>query len=117
MNTASNMPRTISATELRTQFGATLDWVIENNREAVITRYGKPSAVLLPYAVYQRLEALQQRDRKRQAVAQLEAIRAQIAEQNPDIDPVEAYREAGFSEEAIEEMLHTDENATRKFIK
>ena len=109
MSIATNMPKTIRVTELRTQFGATLDWVIENNREIIITRYGKPSAVLLPYAEYQRIEALQQHDRKRQALAQLEAIRAQFAEQNPDIDPAEAYRAAGFSEENTEETLRMDE--------
>ena len=109
MSTASNTPKTVSVTELRSQFGAMLDWVTENNREVIITRYGKSSAVLLPYAEYQRLEALQQYDRKRQALAQLEAIRAQFAEQNPDIDPAEAYRAAGFSEEDTEETLRMDE--------
>ena len=62
----------------------------------------------------QNLEKLKRQEARRQALAELEAIRAGIAEQNPDIRAVEAYQEAGFSEKVIQETLHMDEQLTEK---
>ena len=62
----------------------------------------------------QNLEKLKRQEARRQALAELEAIRAGIAEQNPDIRAEEAYREAGFSEEVIQETLRMDEQLADK---
>ena len=108
------MPKTISSTEAQSQFGSILKWAKDNNDEVIVKLYGEPAVVLVPYAEYERLEKLKRQEARRQALAELEAIRAGIAEQNPDIRAEEAYREAGFSEEVIQETLRMDEQLTEK---
>jgi len=108
------MPRTITSTEAQAQFGSILKWAKENNDEVVVKLYGEPAVVMIPYAEYERVEKLRKREAGRRAFAELEVIRQGIAAKNPDINMEEAYREAGFSEEAIKETLRMDVQLAEK---
>jgi len=43
------MDRTITANDLRKQLGQALEWVLQGDR-VIVTRYGRPIAVLAPPA-------------------------------------------------------------------
>ncbi len=107
------MPKTVTSTQAQAQFGSILRWARENNDQVIVKLYGEPAIVLMPYEEFRRLERLKKQEASRRAIAELEAIRAKIAEKNPDIDAAEAYREAGFSEEIVQEILRMDEQLAK----
>ncbi len=51
------MPTTITATEARVHFGAVLRRVAEDGEIFIVTKNGKPVAVILPIKEYERLKA------------------------------------------------------------
>lgn len=103
------MSRTVSASEAQSSFGAMVQWAEKNNEEVVIERRGVPAAVILSFEQYQELAQLRERERNRRALAALDALRAEVQRQNPDLGAEDAYRAAGFSEEVIQETLQHDE--------
>ena len=102
------MPRTVSSSEAQNNFGAMVQWAEENQDKVVVERRGKPAAVIISYETYQKFEELSEQERRRKAFAALEAIRVQVAARNPDLTDEEAYRLAGFSEEAVQSTLESD---------
>ncbi|MFV0645514.1 MAG: type II toxin-antitoxin system prevent-host-death family antitoxin [Sphingomonadaceae bacterium] len=107
------MPRTITSTEAQAKFGSILKWTKEHNDQVIVKLYGEPTAVLIPYEEYELLEKLKKQERSRKALAQLRALRMEIAARNPDGSSEEAYRAAGFSEEVIRETLEMDERLAK----
>lgn len=103
------MPKTITSTEAQAQFGAILKWTRENNDEVVVKLYGEPAAVLIPYAEYEKIERLRKQEAGRRALGALDAIRREVRKSNPDLTAAEAYRQAGFSEEIVQETLRKDQ--------
>ena len=108
MKAGIDMTMTVSASDAQARLGAILKWAEENRDGVIIERRGKPAGVLIPYTDYEELAKLRKQEAGRQALAELEAIRAQIAARNPEIDAEEAYREAGFGDEAIASTLEKD---------
>jgi prevent-host-death family protein len=102
------MPRIVTASEAQNHFGAMVQWAEENQDNVVVERRGKPAAVIISYEEYQKLEQLREQERRRKAFEALEAIRARVAERNPDLTTEDAYRLAGFSEEVIQKTLDYD---------
>lgn len=102
------MTRTVSASDAQSRLGAILKWAEEHRDGVIIERRGKPAGVLISYTAYEELEKLRKQEAGRRALAELQAIRGQIAAQNPEIDAREVYRAAGFSEEAVVSTLEKD---------
>jgi prevent-host-death family protein len=99
------MPRTVSSSEAQNNFGAMVQWAKDNVEGVIVERRGKPEAALISYEEYQAMLQLKEDERKRKAFEALEKLRQEVQRLNPDISAEEAYREAGFSEEAIQSTL------------
>jgi prevent-host-death family protein len=102
------MPKTVSSTEAKTQFGTLLKWASETNDEVIVKLYGEPRAVILPYHEYEELLKLRKQEQKRKVLAALDELRKEVRRQNPDLIAEEAYRLAGFGEEVIQNTLAKD---------
>lgn len=102
------MPKTVTSTEAKSQFGSLVKWATENQDEIVVKHYGEPTVVLLPFASYAELLDLREQARRDEAWRKLEALRREIQADNPVTDQAEAYREAGMSESVIREVLADD---------
>lgn len=106
------MPKTISSTEAKSRFGELLKWTKETNNVVIVKLYGEPAVVMVPYNEYQEAERLRRREQKRQVLEALDALRQEVRRQYPDLSAEEAYREAGFSEEVVQETLQADQEMT-----
>jgi prevent-host-death family protein len=103
------MPKQVTSSEAKSRFGELLKWTTENQDQVIVRLYGEPTAVIISYAEYEELEKLRKREQKRKVLEALDQLRAEVRQQNPDLSDEEAYRLAGFSEDAIGETLKTDE--------
>lgn len=103
------MPRTVSSTEAKTQFGTLLKWASEENDEVIVKFYGEPKAVIVPYQEYETFLKLRKQEQKRKALEALDELRKEMRRQNPELSQEEAYRLAGFGEEVIQNTLAKDE--------
>ena len=108
MKATIDMTQTVSASDAQARLGTILKWAEENRDGVIIERRGKPAGVLISYTDYVELEKLRRQETKRQALEVLREIRNQIQESNPDVDAEEAYRMAGFGDEAIASTLEMD---------
>lgn len=100
------MPRTVSASEAKTRFGAIADWAIEENDDVIVESHGQPKVAIIPYKEYQRLSLLREEARRRDALARLRGLRATVRERNSDLSEEEADALARrFSEEGIREWV------------
>lgn len=43
------MPRTVSASEVKTKFGAIVDWAIESKDDVIVESHGQPRVVIIAY--------------------------------------------------------------------
>jgi prevent-host-death family protein len=103
------MPKIVSSTEAKTQFGTLLKWASQENDEVIVKFYGEPKAVIMPYQEYEALLKLREKERRRQAWEAVEKIRRRIEASTPELSQEEAYRLAGFSEEVVQETLQKDQ--------
>jgi prevent-host-death family protein len=99
------MPKTVSSTEAKALFGTLLKWIGEHDDEVIVEHYNKPAAVLMPFEEYEKVRELRHRERRREALTTLQALRAEVRSQNEDLDEEDAYQLAGFSQEAITELI------------
>ena len=102
------MVKTISASDAQARLGTMLTWAEENRDGVIIERRGKPAGVLISYDEYEALEKLRRQEAGRQALMALRSLRQEVQTNNPDLSVEEAYRLAGFSEEAIQSTLKKD---------
>ena len=99
------MPKTISATEAKDNFGSLFAWV-DKQSGVIIERRGKPRAVLVSYDTYKRIEELKEQVERHQALAKLNALAAKVQQRNQDLAPGEAKQLADrFVEETVNEMV------------
>jgi prevent-host-death family protein len=108
------MRRVISATEVKTQLGAMIDWTVEHADEIVIESRGKPKAVLMSYAQFEVVEQLREAERRRQVLAQLEDLAQRVAARNQDLTAAAAQELADrFMREAVDDLIHEGKVAYR----
>ena len=108
MRVSLDMTKTISASDAQARLGSMLKWAEENQDTVIIERRGKPAGVLISYDEYEELEKLRKQEVGRQALMALRALRQEVQANNSDLSAEEAYRLAGFSEEAIQSTLEKD---------
>jgi len=108
MKVSLDMTKTISASDAQARLGSMLKWVEENRDGVIIERRGKPAGVLISYDEYERVEKLRKQEAGRQALMALRALRKEVQANNADLSTEEAYRLAGFSEEAVQSTLEKD---------
>lgn len=106
LDEVQDMARTISATEAKAKLSALINWAIENKDEVVVESRGRPKAVIIPYEAYEQFNELREHERRRQLLAQLEELAAQVQARNQDLTAEAADELADrFSREVIEEMV------------
>lgn len=84
------MPRTVSASEAKTRFGSIVDWAVESSDDVVVESYGSPKVVIMSYKGYQEVVRLREAARRREALAELRALRDKVRARNQDLDEEEA---------------------------
>ena len=102
------MTTNVSSNEARSHLGRLLRLASEEDEDVVIKVRGEPTAVLISYAEYEQLADLKKMQKRLQAVERLRALRRRIHERIPDLPAEEAYRLAGFSEQATQEIIEND---------
>ena len=108
------MPRTVTMNEAEQDLGNVLQWAKENREGVILEQLGKPEGVLMAYDEYAELTRLRRQEVKRNTLAVLEKIRSEGAELNQNLTDEEKYRLAGFSEEAIQEIIDQDKEQARR---
>lgn len=100
------MPKTVSVSEAKNQLSAVLEWAVENGDEVVIESRGEPKGVVLSYAEYQKLLALREQARRKEALRQLEVLAEQIWAGTADlsVEEVEQLAEE-ISQETMQRMI------------
>ncbi|HKP52406.1 MAG TPA: type II toxin-antitoxin system Phd/YefM family antitoxin [Chloroflexia bacterium] len=101
------MPKTVSATDAKNKLGSVVSWVLENQDEIIVESRGEPTVVIMPYAEYEKVKDLRERDDRRQALEQLRSLRDEVRARNQDLtSEVQALAIADeVSREAIESLI------------
>ena len=100
------MPKTVSATEAKTQFGSIINWTIERKDDVIVESRGRPRVAIIPFEEYQRLLRLREAARRQEALAQLESLREKVRARNEGLSEEEVASVADrLAREAIEEMI------------
>lgn len=84
------MPRTISASEAKTKFGAIVDWAVETQDDVIVESHGQPRAVIVSYTQYQQILALREQARQQNALQCLRKLRETVRARNQDLDEEQA---------------------------
>lgn len=105
------MPKTVSATEAKVQFGAIVEWAVEAQDDVVVERRGEPKAVIISYQEYQKVLALREQARREEALRRLRALREEVRARNTDLDEEQAMALAvRFSKEFAAELADTSDD-------
>jgi len=84
------MPKAVSATEAKNRFGSLVGWVTDEDDEVIVERQGRPRAVIMSIAEYEKVQELREQRRREEALATLRRLRAQIQARNQDLTVEEA---------------------------
>jgi prevent-host-death family protein len=99
------VPRAVSTTEAKNQLSAMIGWVEDSDDEVIVEHHGQPRAVIMSFAEYQRVQALRDRQRREQALAEVRALRAEVRARNQDLTDDEAMALADrFVREVVADM-------------
>lgn len=107
------MTISVSSNEARNSLGRLLRLASEENEEVVIRVRGEPTAVLVSYAAYEQMAQWKRIQKAQEALAKIRAIRARVQAKVQDLSSREAYRQAGFGEQAIRELLASEQQAAQ----
>jgi len=106
------MPRTVSATEAKTQFGSIVDWAIASKDDVIVESHGEPKVVIISFEEYRQVVKLREEARRESALRRLRSLRDRVRARNQDLDEAQAASLAGrFSQEVVAEMV--DEGQVR----
>lgn len=81
------MAREVSATEAKNRLGALLGWVTEENDEVIIEHQGKPRAVIMSIAEYEKIKVEREQRRRAEALERIQRLREEISARNSDMTP------------------------------
>ena len=99
------MPRTVSASEAKTKFGAIVDWAAESKDDVIVESHGQPKVVIISFEAYQQVLKLREEARRQSALLRLRNLRDRVRARNQDLDEGQAASLAGrFSQEVVAEM-------------
>lgn len=101
------MAKTISVSEAKNKLSAMLDWAVSQRDEVIVESHGQPKAVIVSYEAYEKILAMREQARRKDALERLEAIAARIQEKNQDLDQEAAEKLADeISRETIRRMTN-----------
>ena len=96
------MPRTVSASEAKTNFGSLVNWAVDQGDDVIVESHGKPKAVIIPFEAYRSMLKLREEARRLDALARLEALGERIRARNQDLSIEEA---ESLAERATQEVV------------
>lgn len=100
------MPKAISASEAKNKFGAVVGWVLEHEDAVIVEKHGEPKVVIVPFAEYERVQALKEEQRRRDALATMRRLKAEVGGRNQDLTVEEANALADrFVRDVIDDMI------------
>jgi len=104
------MPKTVSSSEARENFGALLKWAKDNRDEIVVKLRGEPAAVIMSYGEYQEIAELRELRKRQNALTRLRAVRERVQQrvEECELSAEKAYALAGLEEEAAKNILDQD---------
>ncbi len=80
------MAKAVSTTEAKNKLTALITWVRENRDEVIVESHGEPRAVLMSFEEYEKLQALKEQQRRRDALDKLRQLKAEVRTRNQDIE-------------------------------
>jgi len=100
------MPKTVSATEAKNNLGAVIEWAVQNKDDVVVVKSrGEPKVVVMSFAEYEKVKEVKEKERRREALETLRAIREKQLERNRDLTEEEADALADrFSHELVDDL-------------
>jgi prevent-host-death family protein len=100
------MPKTVTATEAKNRFGAMMSWALEAKDEVIVESHGVPKVAIVPYEEYEQVAAWRERERRRKAVAEIEALVERVRARNKDLTEAQAIELADrVVRETVENMV------------
>lgn len=95
----------VSSSEARQRLGRFLNLASEENEDVVIEVRGEPTAVIVSYSQYEQMARDREDDKRSEALRLLQNARSRVQEKMVGVSREEAYRMAGFGENAIKEVI------------
>ncbi|MFZ1755873.1 MAG: type II toxin-antitoxin system Phd/YefM family antitoxin [Caldilineaceae bacterium] len=100
------MPKIVTATDAKTNFGAMLDWTVTEQDQIIVQSHGQPKAAILNYAAYTRYVEMTEKERRQQALKDLEALRERVRARNQDLTDEQAMELAArFTRDVVNDMI------------
>ncbi len=100
------MPRTVSASEAKTQFGAIMEWTTRCKDDVIVESHGKPKAVIVSFEEYQKMAELREKARRQELLAQLQKLREETLAETGGMSEEEALALGDrLTREAIDRMI------------
>ncbi len=96
------MVRTISATQAKTGFGALVESIARGEGDVIVENRGAAQVVILSASRYQKLEQLEDENRRNEAVKTLRRLRTEISVQNADLSQEEA---TAFAKKLVDDTM------------
>lgn len=101
----------VSSSEVRKRLGRFLNLASEENEDVVIEVRGEPTAVIVSYSQYEQMAREREDEKRKVALELLRNARASVQENMGGVSREEAYRMAGFGENAIREIIRREDDA------
>ena len=100
------MPRSVSATEAKTRFGAIVEWASEHGDDIIVESRGRPKVVIIPYKEYQNVVEFREQTWRREALGRLERLREAVSQRNRDLTEEQALALADrFAHDVVADMV------------
>ncbi|MGI8476710.1 MAG: hypothetical protein ACR2OO_10105 [Thermomicrobiales bacterium] len=82
----------MSTSVAKSRWSALVSWAASERAEVIVESRGRPRAVIMAVEEHEELMALRERERRRDAIAELHKLAASIADRNSDLgaDEIEA---------------------------
>jgi len=84
------MPKTVSATEAKVQFGSIVDWAVAEQDDVIVESHGQPRAVIISFEEYKRVLALRERVRREEVLGRLRDLREEVRARSANLSEEQA---------------------------
>jgi hypothetical protein len=100
------MPKAVSANEVEGRFGALVDWAVEHEDEVIVEHAGQPQAVIMSFAIYEKVRPVKDRPRVEDALATMRRLREQIPSRNRELTEADVDEIADrFSDDVVDGLI------------
>lgn len=84
------MSKAVSTREAQNRLSSLIGWVNEHNDAVIVEKRGVPTAVLIPYAEYESLQAAKEQQRRQRLLTAMRELQARVSARSTDLSEVEA---------------------------